>query len=79
MVEAWYEILIMNCKVHAKYKGIYRPRKTKKYKNGCPQCWKIWHANQLADQLIPFIKPWEETFPNSGIYSCNFGKTYTLV
>jgi hypothetical protein len=34
----------MRCKEHKKYKAIYEPRKTERYPDGCPECWKIWAA-----------------------------------
>jgi len=33
----------IKCKKHPKYEGKNPPRKTKKYPEGCPKCWRIYY------------------------------------
>lgn len=33
----------MKCKKHPQYKAVHEPRPTKRYPNGCDDCWKIYN------------------------------------
>ena len=40
---------MVKCNNHPKYKGIDKPKKTKKYPKGCPTCWWVY-ANRKAEE-----------------------------
>lgn len=41
------------CPLHPRYGAIQVPRPTKKFKDGCPDCWNFYRAKQLVNETLP--------------------------